>query len=240
MIIDQRELYAVWEQYQLRQLFDFLKVDCVFDIGANEGQYARMLRRKVGYQGWILSFEPIPSAAAKLREHAHDDPKWRIFECVVADSNGTRSFNVMRHSQFSSLAQPSHEDVRMFVGRNEAVRTVEVTAQTLARAFEEAHEKIDFSRPFLKMDTQGFDLIIARASPQTMHRFLGLQSELAVARLYDSSADFRECLTAYEEMGFVLTALVPNNAGQFPRLLEIDCIMIRSDQLPEHLKGSGA
>jgi FkbM family methyltransferase len=236
MVIDRRELHAIWEQHQLRQLFDFLNVDCVFDIGANVGQYAHMLRQEVGYRGWIFSFEPIPTAAAKLRERAGGDPKWIIIECAVADYNGTRTFNVMRHSQFSSLAQPRHEDVRVFVGRNEAVRTVEVATVTLESAFAEVEQKADFSRPFLKMDTQGFDLIIARASPQTMPRFLGLQSELAVARLYDSSADFRESLTAYEEMGFTLTSLVPNNAGNFPRLLEIDCIMIRSDLLPEHLQ----
>ncbi len=238
-VIDRRELYALWEQFQLRQLFDYLDIDGVFDIGANVGQYAHMLRRKVGYRGWIFSFEPIPSAAAKLRERARRDPKWLVFESAVADSNDRRSFNVMRHSQLSSLAQPSHRDVRMFIGRNEVVRSVEVATLTLKSAFDMAREQAEFSRPFLKMDTQGFDLIIARASPQTVPRFLGLQSELAVARLYDSSTDFRQCLSAYEEMGFSLTSLVPNNAGQFPRLLEIDCIMIRSDLLPEHLKGTG-
>lgn len=71
-----------------------------------------------------------------------------------------------------------------------------------------------------------------------MPLFVGLQSELAVANLYDSSVDFREALTVYQELGFTLTALVPNNAGHFPRLLEVDCIMIRNDLIPAHLQGS--
>jgi hypothetical protein len=31
----------------------------------------------------------------------------------------------------------------------------------------------------------------------------------------------------YTALGFVLSALVPNNGGHFPDLLEIDCIMYR-------------
>ena len=46
-VIDRRKLYAVWEQSQLEKLFAYLDVDCVFDVGANEGQYAEMLRQAV-------------------------------------------------------------------------------------------------------------------------------------------------------------------------------------------------
>ena len=53
-----------------KDLFDsllpYLKVDCVFDVGANNGQYAQILRKHADYQGRIISFEPIPSAADPL------------------------------------------------------------------------------------------------------------------------------------------------------------------------------
>lgn len=159
-LIDRRELYALWEQEQLVKMFAFCGVDCVFDVGANEGQYATMLRRKLGYRGWIASFEPIPAMAARLRERASLDPRWLVFECAVAESAGTRTFNVMRHSQFSSLAEPRHDDVRAFVGRNEAIRRIDVEARTLADVFPEVQKRTGCRAPFLKMDTQGFDLTI--------------------------------------------------------------------------------
>lgn len=34
-----------------------LEIDCVFDVGANCGQYGQNLR-EIGYRGTILSFEP--------------------------------------------------------------------------------------------------------------------------------------------------------------------------------------
>lgn len=60
-----------------------------------------------------------------------------------------------------------------------------------------------------------------------MGRFVGLQSELAIRKLYASSTDYREALSYYESLGFSLSAFVPNNAGHFPLMIETDCIMIR-------------
>ena len=58
-------------------------MDCVFDIGANNGQYAQMLRKYAGYQGRIISFEPIPSAADKIRKLAAGDPLWTVEQIAL-------------------------------------------------------------------------------------------------------------------------------------------------------------
>jgi len=63
---------------------------------------------------------------------------------------------------------------------------------------------------------------------------VGLQSELAIKKIYESSVDFRDALTFYQSLGFELSALVPNNAGYFPVLIEIDCIMGRKDILKSY------
>ena len=64
-----------------------------------------------------------------------------------------------------------------------------------------------------------------------MHEFVGLQSELSMRRIYQDSVDFRRAITFYQELGFELSALVPNNSGCFPLLVEMDCIMVRADLL---------
>ena len=52
----------------LKRVLERFSVDCVFDVGANDGQYATQLRKKVGYKGLIISFEPIPESAQIIRE----------------------------------------------------------------------------------------------------------------------------------------------------------------------------
>lgn len=228
-IIDRRKLYAAWEQVQLAKLLDYLNVDCVFDIGANEGQYAEMLRRKVGYRGLIISFEPIPQAAEIVRAKAKADPNWIVIEAAISEFDGVTQFNVMNQSQFSSLSTPRHDDVNLFIGQNEICQSIEVTVELLATALNRLRQSYHFKRPFLKMDTQGFDYKIVNCSKSVIREFVGLQSELAIKKLYEDSIDFRDSLALYESCGFSLTAFVPNNPGHFPRLLETDCLMIRAD-----------
>jgi len=104
-----------------------------------------------------------------------------------------------------------------------------IPVKDLDRAVKWYQDKLGFKRPFLKMDTQGHDVTVARGAGDQLGQFVGLQSELAVKRLYEDSPSFEEALEFYRARGFELSALVPNNFGHFPRLLEIDCIMYRKD-----------
>lgn len=224
-------MYEEWEVDHLRQLFNHFKVDCVFDVGANVGQYATMLREKVGYKGLVVSFEPNPDVAAGLARKAAGQSKWVVEELAIGASDGKAEFNVMKSTTFSSLSAPRHDEVDLFTKMNKVTNTVTVRTENLATTVDRLRAQFGFSRPFLKLDTQGFDVQIVTSARETVKTFVGLQSELAIKKLYTDSVDFREAITIYEDCGFELSALVPNNAGHFPRLVEVDCIMVRSDLL---------
>jgi len=225
------QLHSVVEANHLRKLLSHYKVDCVFDVGANFGQYANMLREKSNYSGLIISFEPIPEAAAALRHLSKDDPLWCVEELALSDATGEQVFNIMSGHQFSSLSKPKHDEVNIFTKSNKISRSLKVKTESLDRAFKRLEESHNFKAPFLKMDTQGFDITIARHGEQIIHNFIGLQSELAIKKIYTDSIDYREAITIYEQLGFSLSAIVPNNQGHFPRLIEADCIMLRNDLL---------
>ena len=114
---------------------------------------------------------------------------------------------------------------------NKVSESIQVKTETLDSAFGRLQRKFTFECPFLKMDTQGFDVEVVNHGKSVINQFIGLQSELAVNKLYKDSVDFREAITIYEQHGFSLSAFVPNNEGHFPRLVETDCIMLRSDLL---------
>lgn len=222
----------VFEQDHLQQFFKHFQVDCVFDVGANAGQYASMLRTEVGYQGNIVSFEPIPELAQRLRAHAATEQSWFVEELALDEKEGQASFNVLAGNQFSSLHAVSSAGADLFKKQTQLSRRIEVRTSTLAIQLRKYQEKLGFKRPFLKMDTQGHDVAVANGAGDQLGKFVGLQSELAVKRLYDDSPSFEEALDFYRTRGFELSALVPNNFGHFPRLLEIDCIMFRKDLEP--------
>jgi len=239
-LIDKRQLNRLPEQTHLAKLLKHLEVDCVFDVGANTGQYATMLRRQAHFKGRIISFEPIPAAAAEVARKAQHDPAWTVEQAALADTSGSRTFHVMAGSEFSSLSKPKHDEVGLFTTLNRPTQTIVVMTEKLADIFPRLQAQFGFRRPFLKLDTQGFDPLVLRGAEGVLQQFVGFQSELAIRRIYEDSIDFREVLTLYESLGFDLSALVPNNAGHFPALVEIDCIMVRRDLMAPALKPAPA
>ncbi len=228
-VVRDADLHRVWEEQHLRRLLADLGVDCVLDIGANHGQYAEMLRNQVGYGGRIVSFEPIRTAASVIRVKSSNDPLWTVEELAICPTSGVHTFNIMACDEFSSLSRPRHDDVGLFRTRNEVLHSVDVATQTLDEVYGRLADEYGFFRPFLKLDTQGMDVEIVRSGASVMRNFVGMQSELSVRAVYESSVDYRRALSVYEELGFTLSAFVPNNAGHYPILVETDCIMIRSD-----------
>ena len=226
-VIPTGQTALVFEREHLRRLLAHFEVDCVFDVGANAGQYAQMLRERVGYEGTIISYEPIPELAARLRMAAKPDPAWFIEELALGEAEGTATFNVYAADQFSSLHAFSVAGAEEFPWAARLERRVEVRTVTLAGEIAKYRAKTGFRRPFLKMDTQGHDLAVAVGAGEELKAFVGLQSELAIVRLYTGSPTYREALDYYASCGFTPSAFVPNNLGHFPRLLEMDCIMFR-------------
>ena len=64
-IVNPSRIALLFEEQHLKRFFAHFDIDCVFDVGANVGQYATALRDRVGFRGQIISFEPNPATAAK-------------------------------------------------------------------------------------------------------------------------------------------------------------------------------
>lgn len=209
-----------------RFLADF-EIDCIFDVGANRGQYIERVRR-CGYRGPVVSFEPIPTLANRLRIMSERDPNLHIEQIALDDRVRSLTFNVMVENQCSSIFEPDHSETKLLISGNSIKESIDLVTARLETFFDSYKEKLGFSRPFLKMDTQGNDIAVAKGGGQRLAEFAGLQSELSFVSIYRNQLGYREALDFYTAQGFEVTALVPNNAGFFPRLLELDCIMFNS------------
>jgi hypothetical protein len=70
-------------QDQIRQM----NVTHVIDVGANRGQYGRLLRR-LGFQGRIISFEPVHRSFEELSEGARLDGNWEAHRLALGNIDG--------------------------------------------------------------------------------------------------------------------------------------------------------
>ena len=203
------QLHEIQEVTSLRKFIKYFNIDIVFDIGANEGQYATMLRTKVGFKGKILSYEPYSKAFSVLNKRASGDQNWHTF---------------------NSLEEPTTAETKILQSINTKTGTEEVSVKLLDQAYEEACKNLTFAKPLLKLDTQGHDLSILRAS-NILENFVGIQTEISFKSLYQGTPKYFETIEYLKENRFDLTAIFPNNRGHFPYLIEQDILVFNEKYL---------
>lgn len=213
----------------LREIFSARQVDCVFDVGAFNGHFGRFLRGKVGFPGTILSFEPQPGPFRALAEATAGDERWHALPFGLGDKSGEFEMNVMNRLWFSSFLPPSESTPTSMVTGNSIVSTVRARMERIEDRFAELEAQYGFSRPFLKMDTQGLDLQVFAGAGSRIGQFVGLQSEVAVIKIYVGMPDWREALAEYERAGFVLSAFFPVSRDERQRAVELDIVMVRDE-----------
>lgn len=204
-----------------------LRIDCVLDVGANRGQFARRLRR-LGFTGQIASFEPVPDLVADLRSAAADDPRWRVFPYALGEEDGSAEIHVVP-GKMSSMREPS-DFGREWASKLRDTHPETIEVRRLDSVLDEATEGLPAPRILLKLDTQGFDLQAFRGAGGRQAELLALQSELACVPIYDGMPRMPQQLSEYEAAGFEISGMFPvTRHRQSMRVIEFDVLMVRPD-----------
>jgi FkbM family methyltransferase len=225
-IVPLREMRERDFALHLRELLAFLEVDCVLDVGANIGQYHDFLRDRVLYDGLIVSFEPVSRHVDLLRERASHDSGWSIEGYALGARPGSMPINVMISDQFSSFLQPDDSRVRDYADLNKPHHIETVTVQTLDAVLPALSDRLGFRRPYLKLDTQGFDIEVLHGSGESLRKLMALQTEASVIGLYKGMPSYAETIHYLGDRGFEITGFYPVSRDASLRLVEFDCVMI--------------
>lgn len=195
-------------------------VDLVVDVGGNDGGYGSFLR-KWGYQGEILSFEPTTRAFGRLQTKIASDPAWKAVKLAVGSAPGSAVMKVSEDDRFSSFNALS--DAGRAYDRHAAV-TVDETVQIVT--LDDYFQSIPTRRPFLKIDTQGFERQVLEGAQAFLGRCVGVQLELPIQHLYEDVWSLQEALRFMENRGFMLAQVTPTNPrhDDLESVVEIDCI----------------
>jgi FkbM family methyltransferase len=211
----------------LRRVFERCQVDCVFDVGANDGAFVKWLRESVGFAGQVVSFEPIPAQVAVLAKKAADDPRWMICPFALGRSEGMNLFHVMESDVFSSFLKPGASQPSKYADSNKILTTLSVKVSTVAKVWEEVRARLGVSRLYLKMDTQGFDLEVFAGATSVLGSIVALQSEVAFRRIYEGAADFHQASEAFASAGFRPSMLHPISFDEGLGIIEADGVFVR-------------
>ena len=209
------------ELTHLKQLIALLRINCVLDVGANQGQFATELRG-IGFTGLIVSFEPLQREFAQLQKSFSRDPLWRGFQIALGAKRETAKINVIPHlTVMSSILQAT--------GKWRQMETEDIQVERLDDIFESALGHVESPRVLLKMDTQGYDLNVFAGAHGCMKVIHALQSELSVIPAYKEMPHYLEALAVYEQAAFELFNLSVVSRIATGGLQELNCLMKRKE-----------
>ena len=217
------EIFGIADIAHLLQLN---RIDAVFDVGANVGQYARQIRRH-GYRGRIISFEPVTSNHTSLTKVSAGDTTWIVApRMALGEDDGMTEIQVSAYSDMSSLL-PATSETQTAFPRAQVLATEPVDKRRLDGIFSDYVQ--DGERSFLKLDTQGFERHVLDGAAQVLPSIQGLQLELSLVPLYEGESLFDELHERVCSLGFEAYLFTPGYySRRVGRQLQIDCIYFRN------------
>ncbi|NRQ49339.1 FkbM family methyltransferase [Aeromicrobium stalagmiti] len=211
---------AVRRQAMLKQH----DVDLVLDVGAAGGGYGTSLR-SFGYTGRIVSFEPIAAAFADLSATIAGDRLWTARNTALGAEAGEATINIASNSTSSSI-------LPMLDTHIEAAPSVRYVGQetiAVARLDDEAAPLVaEHRRPFLKIDTQGFEREVLAGGTETVSACVGIQLELSLTPLYGGGMLIDEAVGWAYAQGFQLVGIEQGYAAPTGEILQIDGVFVRA------------
>ncbi|KGA94321.1 FkbM family methyltransferase [Leptospirillum ferriphilum] len=208
-----------------RDLLTQIRCDCVLDVGANKGQYARFLRTHVRYGGPIFSFEPVRALYEILLDQSQKDPLWKVFPFALGAKTGEKNLHIMAGETMNSFLPPLSTGIAFLDEINIPVRSEAVSVRTVDD-FLKTKEMSGFSSIFLKMDTQGFDGEVLKGASCSLPRIAALQSEVSCIPIYENMTDWLTSLKHFDQQGFSVTGMFPVNRTEDLKVIEFDCLAI--------------
>jgi FkbM family methyltransferase len=218
--------------FHLKQLTRRLDINCVLDVGAHEGGYARLLRKEVRFAGEIVSFEPAAASFAALRapRGGAGGRYWRGHNYALGRAPGEATLNVYAESELNTLLAPSRYGLDRFPTMASPLPPQPVRVRTLAEVFDEVTAHVPDPRVLLKVDTQGFDLEVVEGAVGVLDRVLALQLEVPVKHVYDGMPPLPQTLDRLAELGFEPTGMFPVTRDRdLLRVVEFDCVLRRGE-----------
>jgi FkbM family methyltransferase len=198
-------------------------LDTLLDVGANVGQYAALMRA-AGFDGRIVSIEPLPDAFARLQRRLGSDPSWSGLQVAAGAEPGLATIHVSANSYSSSLLKLT--DLHLSTDpASRVLRDLEVEVTTIAQVV--GSERIDPARTLLKIDTQGFESEALDGAGDLLDTFAAIQLELSYDELYTGQATAAELTSRLAARGLEPWTWDAGISGGDGRLLQSDTLFVR-------------
>lgn len=190
----------------------------VWDVGANSGQYAQMLRM-IGFRGKICSFEALPSVYNILKKKAEKDSNWEIRgPFAVGSKAGPISFYETSDSVSSSLLKPKYASIE---------KEIKIEVKPLSKFIE---DKSMIESKLLKIDVQGAELDVIKSCGEHIYHFNFIQLEASVNPLYYNEKNYLDILSFLKTHGFKPIFFFPGIGNENHEIMQLEIFFAQNEK----------
>lgn len=173
----------------------------VVDVGANRGQFALAARAVSGAK--VISFEPLPEAAALFREVFSGDAGVTLYMAAIGERSERKRIHLSACDDSSSLLEIGQAQSEYFPGTHE-IGTLDVEVGTLGQYL----TKEDIVRPaMLKLDVQGFEMQALAGCESLIENFDFVYCECSFVELYKEQKLAKDVILYLGKLGFGLSGI---------------------------------
>lgn len=200
---------------------DELKLTHVLDVGANAGQFGIDIRR-YGFNGQILSFEPVSQTFTLLSKTTKNRQPWKALQLGLGAIESEQTINVSGNAGLSSsLLEMGTVHLESFPD-SATVSNQKVTISTLDNQLEAL--RIDPRRIMLKLDVQGYEAEVLRGAVKSLKVIPLCYLEVSLVPLYKGETTFLPILNLLAEAGHDVIDVFRGIKAKDGQLLQMDIL----------------
>lgn len=173
-----------------------LKLNTVFDIGANEGQFAHKMRRLLP-DAEIISFEPITQVYKILVNSFKNDSLFRSYNIGLGDNVSTSEMWLNEYSPSSSLLKMKDHLKHFSFAKQQTAVNVKIDM------LDNVINLAEFRKPFMvKIDVQGYEEKVISGGRNIISQAEAVIVEVSFRQLYEDQVLFDSIYRQMLNMGF--------------------------------------
>jgi FkbM family methyltransferase len=197
------------------------KVSKVLDIGANVGQFGIDIRRH-GFNGQIISFEPVKESFEKLSNTIKKHQPWDAFQLGLGAFESQQKIHVSGNAGLSSsLLTMGKIHINNFP-ESATVSTQKILVSTIDKQL--AILGVDPKKILLKLDVQGYESEVLKGTAKSLSQIPLCFLEVSIVPLYEGEVTLLPILNLLSESGHEVTDIFRGLKTKNGELLQIDIL----------------
>lgn len=202
-----------------------LELRSVIDVGANDGQFAKYVRKRIP-EATLYCFEPLPQAFAKLSDWANSKRDVHVYNIALGETSGTAEMLLHSdHSPSSSILATTTLSTELYpFTKNQERIEVKVERMDDVLSGVSMHVKPPY---MVKLDVQGFEGSVIRGGNSIFSSAAACIVEISLDGLYEGQSTFKEIFGELDALSFRYAGNLSQVYANDGHVIYLDAVFVR-------------